>query len=63
MHEGYRGLMPKDRRLKNRRWRERVGFDNIDPTPSPPPPMPSRRRKYESPADKAWDQMDQMESR
>ncbi len=40
----------RDKRLKNKAWRKRVGFDNIDSSPIFKPEF--SRVKYESPAER-----------
>ncbi len=49
------GKLPaKDKRLKSKSWRKRVGFDSIDPKPKCENPV----EKYVSPAELLQDQLD-----
>lgn len=44
-------FLAKDKRLRSKQWRKRVGFDNIDPHPKCENPV----EKYVSPAERILD--------
>lgn len=43
----------RDKRLRNKSWRKRTGFDNIDPKPNCK--VTSPRKEYVSPAERDLD--------
>ncbi len=51
-------LPARDKRLKSKSWRKRVGFDNIDPNPTTDG-IPTE--KYVSPAELLQDKLDEEE--